>query len=193
MGDDEACQLNGIGTIRIKMFDSMVWDLIKVRYSPQMKKNIISVGAMESKRLKVTLENGVFNVMKGSMVVMKGVRDSNLYYLKGSTVTGALAAAVDSDEDATRLRHIRLDQAGEKSMQALAKQGLLKGAKTYKLKFCEHSVLGKKTNVKFGITIHYTKGILDYVHTNVWDPFKNASFGGNHYFVSFMDDYSRRN
>ena len=130
MGDDEACQLNGIGTIRIKMFDSMVWDLIKVRYSPQMKKNIISVGAMESKRLKVTLENGVFNVMKGSMVVMKGVRDSNLYYLKSSTVTGALAAAVDSDEDATRLRHMRLDQAGEKSMQALAKQGLLKGAKT---------------------------------------------------------------
>jgi len=35
---------------------------------------------------------------------MKGVRDRNLYYLKGSTVTRALAASVDSDDDdATKL------------------------------------------------------------------------------------------
>jgi len=42
---------------------------------------------------------------------MKGVRDRNLYYLKGSTVTGALTASVDSDDDNTKLCHIRLDHA----------------------------------------------------------------------------------
>ena len=49
----------GIGTVRIKMFDGVVRDLTDVRYVPQMKKNMISVGAVESKELKVTLENGV--------------------------------------------------------------------------------------------------------------------------------------
>jgi len=65
-----------------------------VRYVSQMKKNIISIGAVESKGLKVMLENDFLKVTKGSMVVMKGVRNRNLNYLKDSTVTGVLAAAM---------------------------------------------------------------------------------------------------
>ena len=84
-----------------------------------------------------------------------------------------------------------LEHTGEKSLQALAKQGLLKGARTCKLEFCEYCVIEKKTKVKFGTTTHCTKGILDYVHTDVWGPTK-TSIGDNHYFVSFIDNYSRR-
>jgi len=51
----------------------------------------------------VTLENGILKVMKGSLIVMKGIKDMNLYYLKGSTVTGSLTASVVSDVDATQL------------------------------------------------------------------------------------------
>ena len=47
-------------------------------------------------------------------------------------------------------------------------------------------------NVKFGTAIYKTKGILDYVHTDVWDPTKNVSLGGKRWFVTFIDDYSRR-
>ena len=77
-------------------------------------------------------------------------------------------------------------------MQTLMKKGLLKGAETCKLDLCEHCIIGKKTKVKFGTASHCTEGILDYVHTDVWGPTKTASIGGNHYFVSFIDDYSRR-
>jgi len=49
----------------------------------------------------VMLENGILKVTKGSLVVMKGIRDSNLYYMKGSTVTSSLTASVVSDVDAT--------------------------------------------------------------------------------------------
>ena len=43
---------------------------------------------------------------------------------------------------------MRLGHTGEKSLQALARQGLLKDAGTCKLKFCEHCVIRKKTKVK---------------------------------------------
>jgi hypothetical protein len=76
-------------------------------------------------------------------------------------------------------------------LQGLVKQGLLKGAKTRKHGFCEHCVLGKQTRVKFGTAVHNIKGILDYVHTNVWGPSKNESIGGNRWFVTFIDDFSR--
>ena len=72
------------------------------------------------------------------------------------------------------------------------KRGLLKGAKTCKLEFCEYCVLGKQRRVKFGTVIHNTEGILGYVHSNVWGPTKSASMGGRHYFVTFVDDFSRR-
>jgi len=68
----------------------------------------------------------------------------------------------------------------------------LKGAKTSGLELCEHCVIGKKMKVKLDTAIHRTERMLDYIHTDVWGPTMAASLGGNHYFASFIDDYSRR-
>jgi len=45
--------------------------------------------------------------------------------------------------------------------------------------------------VKFIIAIHRAERILDYVFTDVWGPTKMTSLGGMHFFVSFIDDFSR--
>ena len=42
-------------------------------------------------------------VTKEYMVGMNGARDRNLYYLKGSTVTGVMTASVDLGVDATKM------------------------------------------------------------------------------------------
>ena len=60
-----------------------------------------------------------------------------------------------------------LGHAGKKTLQTLVKQGLLKGTNTCKFKFCEHYILGKQTRVKFGLAIHDTKEILDYIHSSL--------------------------
>ena len=92
----------------------------------------------------------------------------------------------------TKLWHRRLRHAGGKSLKTLSDQGLLKGVKTCNLEFCEHCIKGKQTRVKFGTTIHNTKGILDYVHSDVWGASRTPLLGGKHYFVTFVDDFSRR-
>ena len=46
--------------------------------------------------------------------------------------------------------------------------------------------------MKFGTAIHNTEGILNYIHTDEWGPTKTASLGGKHYFVTFVDAFSRR-
>jgi len=48
MGDDHPCNVEGIGTVCIKMFDGIVQKLKEVRYVPQLKKNLISVCALET-------------------------------------------------------------------------------------------------------------------------------------------------
>jgi len=87
---------------------------------------------------------------------LKGVRRNNFYYLKGSTVTGQVTTSTNSDIDCTRLCHMRLGHTEKKSLQALTKQCLLKGAKNCKLEFCEHCDIGKKTKVKFDTATYYT-------------------------------------
>jgi len=121
MGDDRPCNMEGIGTIQIKMFDGMIRELKEVRYVPQFKRNIISIGALKILGLEVSIKDGILKITKGSMVVLKGVRRNNLYYLKGSTVTGHVTTSIDTDDDSTKLRHMRFRHTGEKSLQALAK------------------------------------------------------------------------
>ena len=46
--------------------------------------------------------------------------------------------------------------------------------------------------VKFDIATHCSEGLFDCVHVEVRDPTKTASLGGHRYFVSFVDNLSRR-
>ena len=194
LADNQPCKIAGIGSINLKNNDGSTRVLTDVRYIPKLEKNLISLGTLESKGFTIILQNGILKVVSGALMVMKGIRRNNLYLYQGSTVAGTAAAVseVDKVAEMSRLWHMRLGHAGEKSLQTFSMQGLLKGAKTCKLDFCEQCVLGKQKRVKFGTAIHNTKGILDYIHTDVWGPTKTASLGGKHYFVTFVDDFSRR-
>jgi len=73
MGDDRSCNMEGIGTVQIKMFDGMVRELEEVRYVPQVKKNLIYVGVLKALGHAISVRDGVLKITRGSMVVMKGV------------------------------------------------------------------------------------------------------------------------
>ena len=119
--------------------------LTDVRYIPKLEKNLISLGTLESKGFTIIMQNGILKVVSGALMVMKGIRRNILYLYQGSTTVGTAAAVLEADKVAemSRLWHMRLGHTGEKSLQTLAMQGLLKGAKTCKLDFCEQCVLGK--------------------------------------------------
>jgi len=69
----------------------MVRELKDVMYVPQLKKNLISVGALETQGLRETLGEGILKMFSSSLVVLKGIQHNNLSYLKGSTVSENLA------------------------------------------------------------------------------------------------------
>ena len=73
MNDDNLCNIEGIGTIRVKMFDGIVRELKEVRYVPQLKKNLISIGTLEALGFVVSIRDDVFKMTKGSMVPGKSL------------------------------------------------------------------------------------------------------------------------
>jgi len=62
MGNDHPCNVEGIGTVRVKMFDGMIWELKEARYVPQLKKNLISVGALKELGHGVSIRDGVLKM-----------------------------------------------------------------------------------------------------------------------------------
>ena len=80
----------------------------------------------------------------------------------------------------------------QQGMDELSRWGLLCGQCTSKLDFCEHCMFGEQTRVRFSSGIHSTKGILDYVHSDLWGPSSAPSHGGAHYMLTFIDDFSRK-
>lgn len=194
MGNDHTCKTVGLGSIRIKMHDGIIRTLTNVRHVPDLRKNLISLGVLESSGCKIVAYKGILKVVRGSMVVMKGVCHGNLYALLGMTITDNAAIGISKSSnlsDCTKLWHMRLGHMSEKGLTLLGKEGLLKNLEKPCMDFCEHCVYGKAHRVKFTTSKHKSRRLLDYVHTDVWGPAKVASKGGSRYFVSFIDDYSR--
>lgn len=90
----------------------------------------------------------------------------------------SIAAVSSSDQDTTKLSHMRLGHMSERGMAILGKQGLLDGCKVGTLDFCDCCIFGKQCMVKFNTGIHRTKGTLDYIYSDLWGPFKVPSLGG---------------
>ena len=72
MGNNNAYKTKGIGKVKLQMFDGAVRVLNDVRYVLGWKKNLILLGARDSKGFKITMKDGVLKVGSESMVVMKG-------------------------------------------------------------------------------------------------------------------------
>ena len=45
---------------------------------------------------------------------------------------------------------------------------------------------------KFKVGSHVSKGVLDYIHSDLWGLFPTISYGGEQYCVFFIDDFSRK-
>ncbi|KAI3790253.1 hypothetical protein L2E82_03169 [Cichorium intybus] len=195
MGDNAPYKVTGIGSIQIKMFDGVVITLSDVRHVRGLKRNLISLSTLDLKGYKYSGEGGVLKVSKGAMIVMKAdIKSANLYHLRGTTVTGNSNVTSNSSSisDTTNLWHMRLGHMSELGLTTLSKRGLLDGQCVGKLEFCEHCIFGKHKRVKFNTSVHTTKGILEYVHADLWGPSQEASLGGARYMLTIIDDYSRR-
>ena len=172
MGDDTPRCIKGSGTIQIKTYDGMVRSL-DCWYVLDLQKNLISLGLLAKRGLKYYGEGEYVKVSKGSLLIMKGkMNNTNMYFLEGNSVKGTVVVSQSLDRfvDKTELWHRRLGHMSEKGLSVLSKQGLLDDDVTGKMKFCEACVKGKQRRVSFGVGIHTSKEVLEYVHSDLWGP-----------------------
>ncbi|KAH9698871.1 Integrase catalytic domain-containing protein [Citrus sinensis] len=192
MGNNAVCKIVGIGNVNLKLHDGTIRELREVRYVTELKRNLISLGMLDQMGLSIKLESGELRISNGDGLVMKGYKRNGVYVLNGEAITGVSGVSISSSCDNTLLWHLRLGHMSLRGLKELQKQGVLGSSQISELDFCEDCVLGKATRNSFGKSVHSTKGILEYIHSDLWGPAQTMSLGGNTYFLSLIDDYSRR-
>jgi hypothetical protein len=103
-----------------------------------------------------------------------------------------IAAVVDASVN-SKFWHLRLGHMSEKGMKVLLSKGKLPALKSVESDICEGCILGKQKKVSF-VKIGRTPKLekLDLVHTDLWGPSPVASLGGSRYYITFIDDSSRK-
>lgn len=175
LGYNKACKIAGIGFVRFKRHDESIKLLTGVRFVPDLKRNLISLGEFKKKGYVFKGEQGILRVMKGSKEVLRGIKKQGLYTLQAEVVSGS--ADVESIKLVlkTVLWHNRLGHVNAMGLVELSKQNLLCGDEVEKLEFCEPCVFCKSRRVKFDKGKQRIHGSLDYIHSDLWGPARNSS------------------
>lgn len=167
MGNNAMCRMIRIRNVKLELHDGSFFKLKQVRHVPDLKRNLISIRMIDQMGYVAKVQHNVLSVIKGSLVLLKGVRKNGLYMLEGNIVTIMASVSSTANVDKNRLCHLRLGHISLKDVTELLKHGLLGSDKIEDLVVCEAYILGKSTRVNFKSSVHTSRSILDYVHSEL--------------------------
>lgn len=122
----------------------------------------------------------------------KGPKIETLYRLT-TMIERSDTTAVAKEGISVDLWHRHLGHMSEKGLKILMGKDLLPGLKSYNLDLCEHCIYGRQRRVSFLRGGHeWKKNLLELIHSYVFGPINIKSLGGASYFVTFIDDASRK-
>ncbi|KAE8683538.1 hypothetical protein F3Y22_tig00111200pilonHSYRG00002 [Hibiscus syriacus] len=154
----------------------------------EIMENYVS-GQLDGEGFSTTFLGCEWKITKGALVIARGKKTCTLYIT--SNLENIIAVA-DADGK-SNLWHQRLGHMSEKGMKTLLSKGKLPDLKNIDVRLCKDCIFGKQKKVSFakiGKTPKAEK--LELVHTDVWGPSPVPSLAGSLYYVTFIDDSTRK-
>jgi hypothetical protein len=193
LGDDYQYPIKGVGEASYKLDSGKAMRMKDVLYVPGLKKNLLSISALDEKGFRVAFVDGeVLMWPKGKMfddAVVIGVQEGGLYKLKGCSDSTLIHDTVNSSELWHRIfshLHYRALPIVRKMVTRLPEIQVNPDG------VCKGCAQGKNVKNPFPSSDSRAKGVLDIVHSDVCGPMSTPSLNGYIYYVSFIDDYSRK-
>jgi hypothetical protein len=172
LGDDYAYHLKGVETVKFERESGKLLYLSDVLYFPLLKKNPVSVSALEDKGYEVSFRDRrdyikPRGLSKGSEQVI-GVRKDKLYKLQFDS---HYALTSNNNTRDCELWHRRVAHLGHGALKILGK--IVTGMPSFTTDYqevCKGCVLGKYVRAPFPKSNSRSKGILDLIHTDICGP-----------------------
>jgi hypothetical protein len=85
--DDSTTRIIGRGKVKLRLIYGRIRTLSGVLHIPGLARNLIYVSKMDDVGVKTIFEKETCKMVRGAMVLLKGVRFGTLYKLEGSTIS----------------------------------------------------------------------------------------------------------
>lgn len=169
-------------------------DVNGVKFIPTMSNNLLSVSQIVRRGHEVHFSNeGVKVIDPDGELIATGIHDvkHGLFRFEESDKQKALSLASTSAD--LNVWHRRLGHLNIHNLKLL-KNGLVTGMqfKESKMENCSVCAMGKQTRLPFPKSGNRASGVLELVHTDICGPMEEKSIGGSRYYVTFVDDWTRR-
>ena len=158
---------------------------------PGMTRNLTEVSTLEDEGYDVIFSKGRVFIQKygSNMKIEMGIHDGGLYKLTARLLKALLHDTISSVE----LWHRKLTHLHYRALPSLKKvvTSLLEFKVQHDGVF-QGCALGKNVKKSFPDSDSRAKGILDLIHSYLCAPMSVATQSGHLYFMTFIDDYSRK-
>jgi transposase InsO family protein len=193
-GDHSKVDVMGNGDIQIRTKKNTIETISNVFYIPDLKSNLLSLGQLQEKGYVTTIKNGVCEIYDPTrgLVAHAKMTPNRLFSLQIQIFQHCLVA---KEVDSTWLWHYRYGHLNFNGLKTLYQKNMVIGLPniTHFNKVCEHCVVGKQHRKEFPQRSTWrAKKFLELVHSDLCGPINPSSNGGKRYFITFIDDCSRK-
>ncbi|GFV75373.1 copia protein [Trichonephila clavipes] len=204
--EDKSCPVEGIGTLRFRVkykgsFHEIT--LTDVLFNPKLRRNLLSGSRLESAHFMGT--KGKINVFNKDWIkLFSATRHENLYFFKpdhyiipkSKEISFFSNVTAKTKNGSIEIWHQRFCHVNNDYLVKTSKNDSVKGlprltdnGKTR----CIPCKLAKSKRVSFKkMGAVRSKRPLELLHMDLCGPMPTESQGGNKYFLSIIDDYSRK-
>ena len=147
-------------------------------------------GQLDNLGYSTTFGNGSWVIKKGNLVILKGQKHESLYSMFVLSVKEDYISIAEMPT--SELWHKWLGHMSQKGMKVLTCFGYLPVLTYDDFVVCEHCIYGKQTRAVHKALDREQLQPLELVHSNVCGPMPVKSLGGASYFVTFIDDSTRK-
>jgi transposase InsO family protein len=200
--------VTGTGDVAIRLPNGEIQKVTHVLYSPGIMKNLLSVGFLADKGFRIEFSQSTCTISnQDGQPIATASRESRngLYRLVGETLTDC--SEIDSSQEihamsctsnnrsSVALWHRRLGHFHSQGLRRMISAGAVKGMPklTISNSTCMQCLKGKQSRKAIPKQrTTDTTGILQLVHSDIAGPFRTRSLGGSLYFITFIDDFSKK-
>lgn len=188
MGNHNKSKVFGTGTVDINFTSGKKLTLINVLHVPEIRKNLVSASLLCKKGLKTVLESDKLILSKNGVFLGKGYACDGMFKLSIHN-NNKVCNSVYVIESSLSLWHARLSHVNFRSLRFMAKNGLI-SYKHDEHDKCEICIQAKMTKQPFP-RAERNSDLLQLIHSDVCELNGLLTRGGNGYFITFIDDYSK--
>ncbi|GFZ19216.1 hypothetical protein Acr_27g0009550 [Actinidia rufa] len=98
MANNTSSRVVGRGSVQFRMADGRSVTLTEVSHVPNIRKNLISIGMLDSKGCSFEASGGILRVFKGNKEMLWGKKTRGLYRLEGNVQTGGATVRHESND-----------------------------------------------------------------------------------------------